>query len=629
MRSSTRQYRSFSERRRRRSGPRRVRASPERADPGEPGLDGLVASRQVRSQRSLERDGIDRPLEEPEQLLLPPTPLEKVPPQRVLVHVVPPAQAERGAGVRVEDDVGLDVALRVALDGEQLRDVERLREQRDGGTVRGAPGRSEERSGGEAEQLGQGNPRPVVEQDPARVRGGLGVVRPRRHLEGLAQPETARLALPRKRVEAPVLPDPEATPGPLDQVQRADPEDSLREAREDVLLPGPDRRRGGDVAVAPREVSDGLRVPDRGRPSRRVPRAPAREAPTEFTPASAGDQDSFPERGAEIVPVSVSFGPGGGYLEGGTWRSGGLNSAGARRPTERRNPRTGRLDTASSLEIVDLLGEEDRLVAGAVREARNEIAAVIDLVVEAFASGGRLIYVGAGTSGRLGVLDASECPPTFGSDPERVQGVIAGGDTALRRAVEGAEDDADAGAGAMDERGVRPGDVVVGLAASGSTPYVRGALDRARALGARVALVCCADPEPDAVRGRDVLVVARVGPEALAGSTRLKAGTATKMILNMVTTGAFARSGKTYGNLMVDLTAASEKLRDRAERIVAEAGGVDRGRARRALLRSGGRAKVALVMARLGVDVAEAERRLAEVGGRVRRLLGDPPEEGS
>jgi N-acetylmuramic acid 6-phosphate etherase len=295
------------------------------------------------------------------------------------------------------------------------------------------------------------------------------------------------------------------------------------------------------------------------------------------------------------------------------------------RLTERRNPRTGDLDLASPLDIVDRLNDEDREVPAAVRRAREDLAAVIDLVVGAFRQGGRLVYVGAGTSGRLGVLDASECPPTFGIPPEMVVGVVAGGLPALVRSQEGAEDDVDAGASAMDERRVGARDVVVGIAASGTTPYVRAALGRAQALGAKTVLVTCADAPAVLRETCDRLVAMRVGPEALTGSTRLKAGTATKLALNTITTGAMIRLGKTYGNLMVDLRTSSAKLRDRAERIVMEVCAVDRLTARDVLAGAGGSAKLAIVMRRRGVDAAEAARLLDEAGGVIRRVIGDPP----
>jgi N-acetylmuramic acid 6-phosphate etherase len=295
------------------------------------------------------------------------------------------------------------------------------------------------------------------------------------------------------------------------------------------------------------------------------------------------------------------------------------------RLTERRNPRTVGIDIASALEIVDLLNAEDRSVPQAVHAAREQIAATMELVVRAFRDGGRLIYVGAGTSGRLGVLDAAECPPTFGTPPEMVVGVIAGGAPALMRSQEGAEDDVDAGARVLDDERVSAADVVVGIAASGTTPYVRGALGRAQTLGAATALVTCTDPPAELVRTCDQVIVVRVGPEAVTGSTRLKAGTATKLVLNTITTGAMVRLGKTYGNLMVDLRALSAKLHDRGERIVMEVCGVDRAAARAAITAAAGSVKLAIVMLRRSVGADEAQRLLDDAGGIIRRVIGDPP----
>jgi N-acetylmuramic acid 6-phosphate etherase len=295
------------------------------------------------------------------------------------------------------------------------------------------------------------------------------------------------------------------------------------------------------------------------------------------------------------------------------------------RLTEQRNPRTQRIDVASSLEIVDLMNAEDATVAGAVRREREHLAAAIDLAVAAFRRGGRLVYVGAGTSGRLGVLDAAECPPTFGTPPQMVVGAIAGGYGALVKSVEGAEDDVNAGAAAMDAASVAAADVVVGIAASGTTPYVRAALSRAQTLGATTVLVTCSTPPQLLAETCDVIIQPVVGPEALTGSTRLKAGTATKLVLNTISTGAMIRLGKVYGNLMVDLMAWSEKLKDRGERIVMECCGVDRARARAAIERAGGSVKLAIVMVRRGVERDEAGRLLEAAGGFVRVAVGDPP----
>ena len=295
------------------------------------------------------------------------------------------------------------------------------------------------------------------------------------------------------------------------------------------------------------------------------------------------------------------------------------------RLTEQRNPRTGRIDVASSLEIVDLINAEDALVAPAVRAERERIAGAIDLAVAAFERGGRLLYAGAGTSGRLGVLDASECPPTFGTPPEMVVGIIAGGYEALVRSVEGAEDDVNAAAAAIDTAGVGAKDFVLGIAASGTTPFVRAALGRAQTLGAATGLLSCTDPPRVLADTCDVLILPKVGAEVVTGSTRMKAGTATKLVLNTITTGAMIRLGKVYGNLMVDLMATSDKLRDRGERIVMECCAVDRARARAVIAEAAGSVKLAIVMARLGVDAEEARRALAAAGGLVRRAIGDPP----
>ena len=295
------------------------------------------------------------------------------------------------------------------------------------------------------------------------------------------------------------------------------------------------------------------------------------------------------------------------------------------RLTERRNPRSATIDTASALEIVDLIGAEDAGVPAAMARAREDIARAIDLVEAAFRAGGRLLYVGAGTSGRLGVLDAAECPPTFGTPPEMVVGIIAGGLPALIRSVEGAEDDVNAAIGEMDARRVGPNDAVVGIAASGTTPYVRAALGRAQALGARTVFLSCSEP-PALLRDTcDACITVLVGPEIVTGSTRMKAGTATKLVLNTLTTGAMIRLGKVYGNLMVDLRAWNDKLVDRSERIVMETTGLDRARARSVIEAADGRVKTAIVMARRQVSREEADRLLAEHEGRLRVIVGDPP----
>src|SRR3954469_10854228 len=295
------------------------------------------------------------------------------------------------------------------------------------------------------------------------------------------------------------------------------------------------------------------------------------------------------------------------------------------RETERRNPRTASIDLASTLEIVDLINAEDKRVPDAVATQREQIARAIELAEATFRRGGRLFYVGAGTSGRLGVLDASECPPTFGTNPEMVQGIIAGGLPALTRAQEGAEDIVGNGALVIDEHKVDEKDFVVGIAASGTTPYVGAALERAAELGASTAIVACSPPPPALLGRVDLAILPIVGPEVVTGSTRMKAGTATKLVLNMITTGAMIRLGKTYGNLMVDLRATNNKLVDRSQRIVMEVCDVTRDQARDLLTRSGGTVKTAIVMQKRGVSREEAERLLTENGGVIRQIKRDEP----
>ena len=295
------------------------------------------------------------------------------------------------------------------------------------------------------------------------------------------------------------------------------------------------------------------------------------------------------------------------------------------RETERRNPRTVAIDLASPIEIVDMINAEDRRVPEVVATQREQIARAIELAEATFRAGGRLFYVGAGTSGRLGVLDASECPPTFGTKPEMVQGIIAGGLPALTRSQEGAEDVVKNGALAIDEHGVDNRDFVIGIAASGTTPYVRAALERAGALGAKTGIVACSPPPPDLVARVDVTILPIVGPEVVTGSTRMKAGTATKLVLNTITTGAMIRLGKTYGNLMVDLRATNNKLIDRSQRIVMEVTGVSREEATTLLERAGKSVKLAIVMQKKRVSREEAEKLLDENGGVVRRVTKDAP----
>lgn len=291
------------------------------------------------------------------------------------------------------------------------------------------------------------------------------------------------------------------------------------------------------------------------------------------------------------------------------------------RLTEQRNPASERIDELDALGIVDLINAEDRKVAEAVHAERESIARALELAEAAFRAGGRLVYVGAGTSGRLGVLDAAEMPPTFGTDPSMVQGVIAGGYEALVRAQEGAEDHPEDGAAAMDELDVGPADFVLGIATSGTTPYVHGAVDRALERGARTGFLMCTPPPDELVERLDVVIAPLVGPEIITGSTRMKAGTATKLVLNTITTGAMVRLGKVWGNLMVDLQVTCAKLEDRGERILESMLGIERAAAASLLERAGGHVKTALVMGRLDVDAEEARRRLEDASGVIARVV--------
>ena len=295
------------------------------------------------------------------------------------------------------------------------------------------------------------------------------------------------------------------------------------------------------------------------------------------------------------------------------------------RVTEQRNPRTADIDLASPLQIVDLISAEDQGVAKVVRGQRKAIARALEAAEATFRGGGRLFYVGAGTSGRLGVLDASEMPPTYGTDPEMVQGIIAGGYAALTRSQEGAEDTIENAVRDLDERGVRTGDFVIGIAASGTTPYVRRALEHARSLGARTALVACSPPPAETVAVADIVILPITGPEVVTGSTRMKAGTATKLVLNTITSGAMIRLGKVFGNLMVDLRATNEKLRDRSERIVMEVCDVDRERAKVLLQEAGGVVKTAIVMHYTQTTRSDAESALTKAGGVIRKAIGRKP----
>ena len=288
--------------------------------------------------------------------------------------------------------------------------------------------------------------------------------------------------------------------------------------------------------------------------------------------------------------------------------------------TEQRNPRSRGLDRKSTLEILRVLNHEDANVALAVRRELPKIARTVDAIVKSFRNGRRLFYVGAGTSGRLAVLDAAECPPTFGTSPNMVQAIIAGGSRAVRGAVEGAEDSAKNGARDLRKAGVKRGDVVVGLAASGSTPYVLGALQFARKRGAATIGVT-SNPKSPLARAADIAIVPDTGPEAIAGSTRLKAGTAQKMVLNLLSTASMVRLGRVYENWMIYVALTNQKLLQRGVRILEEASGASVSNAQRALRQAQHDLPVALVMLKTGANVREARRRLQESGGNVREAL--------
>lgn len=290
--------------------------------------------------------------------------------------------------------------------------------------------------------------------------------------------------------------------------------------------------------------------------------------------------------------------------------------------TEQRNPRTMDLDRLGPGEVLARLSAEDRLVPEAVAAELPWIEQAVELVVAAFRAGGRLIYAGAGTSGRLGVLDAAECPPTFGTPPEMVQGLIAGGASALTRAVEGAEDRGDEVRDALAALSVGPNDVVMGIAASRRTPYARAAVAEARRRGART-LFLTTNPRSTLDLEVDVAICPVVGPEAVMGSTRMKSGTAQKLVLNMITTAAMVRMGKVYGNMMVDLMATNSKLRERSKRTIMMVTGVGYDEAVTTLEAAAGSVKVALVMIRARVSAEVARRRLEAAGGFVRQALGE------
>lgn len=290
--------------------------------------------------------------------------------------------------------------------------------------------------------------------------------------------------------------------------------------------------------------------------------------------------------------------------------------------TEQLNERTKQIDRLQTEDIVKLINQEDRLIAEALSSLTPQIAAAADMIIRSFQNGGRLFYIGAGTSGRLGILDASECPPTFGTNPAMVQGIIAGGFRAVKDAVEGAEDNPELGAADMNEHRVGPKDTVVGIAASGRTPYVIGAMKRAKALGASVIGLCNNHNTPMAAIA-DLIIEAVVGPEVILGSTRMKAGTAQKLVLNMLSTTAMIRIGKVYGNLMVDLQPTNEKLVYRAKRIIRMATQASEEVVNEMYRQADGHVKTAIVMILAGVDKEEAGRLLEHSGGFVREAI-DP-----
>ncbi len=292
--------------------------------------------------------------------------------------------------------------------------------------------------------------------------------------------------------------------------------------------------------------------------------------------------------------------------------------------TETRNSASATIDSLSPLQIVRLMNAEDQSVINAVAREELAIARAIDIIAERFSRGGRLIYVGAGTSGRLGVLDASECPPTFSTPPEMVVGLIAGGRDALTRAIEGAEDDSQAAAAELQHLRLSDRDVVMGIATSGRTPYAIGALKYAKTVGAFTIGFAC-NHNSAIARIAELMIAPIVGPEVITGSTRLKAGTATKLVLNMLTTGAMVRIGKTYGNLMVDLRPTNEKLRDRSQRIVAEISGLQQPQAAELLNQCNGEVKTAIVAALAGVTPDESRRMLSQHDGHLRATLQNSP----
>ena len=288
--------------------------------------------------------------------------------------------------------------------------------------------------------------------------------------------------------------------------------------------------------------------------------------------------------------------------------------------TEEQNPRSRGLDGKTTIEILRLLNREDARVAFAVRRELPKIARAVDAIVRSIRGGGKLVYIGAGTSGRLAVLDAAECPPTFGTPPRMVQVIIAGGERALRHAIEGAEDSVGSGAGDLAATGIKRSDVVVGISASGETPYVLGAISLAMRRGA-VTVGVTSNPRSKLARRSSIAITLDTGPEAIAGSTRMKAGTAQKMVLNLLSTTSMVRLGRVYGNWMIYVALTNQKLRRRGERILEEATGASPSAARHALWQSGHDLPVALIMLLTGVGARDAARGLSQSGGNVSLAL--------
>ena len=291
--------------------------------------------------------------------------------------------------------------------------------------------------------------------------------------------------------------------------------------------------------------------------------------------------------------------------------------------TEQRNEKTSDIDLMSTEEILHAINAEDATIAYAIEQEIPHITKAVDAITNAFQVGGRLFYVGAGTSGRLGIVDASECPPTFGTNPEMVQGIIAGGDAAMFKAQEGAEDSPENGAACLQEYGIKKNDIVCGIAASGRTPFVRGALEKAKEIGCYTILITTNSREQLLALGvtADTIIAPSVGPEVIAGSTRMKSGTAQKMVLNMLTTASMIRLGKSYGNIMVDLQLTNAKLRERAKRIIMEIADVDYDSATSVLDEAQGHVKTALVMILAQVDAQTAKSMLKNSGGFIKTAL--------